>query len=212
MSQGNRFPRCSVFGLSIGHTGWHEVGAKSRFPTSMNKWPWEVTNRVIFILQEWKLKFKRSGWGVLSKLRWYVSMVSMSPDNFSECFLSLMKEDTRRPYAKQCSGLDATSPGAIESSGSLKDSYLNSSDRPPWQDKGRPWNSTLSIVPGFIYQIHFEKWSSTMNFGIKFFWQCSENVFTELLRPVTFKTTKNIPSFAFYVEYSREAAFSIYRT
>lgn len=51
-----------------------------------------------------------------------------------------------------------------------------------------------------------------MNFGIKFFWQYSENVFMELLMPVIFKTTKNIPSLAFYVEYSREAAFSIYRT
>jgi len=92
------------FVLSIGHTGWNMVGAKLRFPASVNTRPWEVTNSVIFILREWKLKYKRLGWGVISKLRWWFSMVSMSPDKFSECFLSLMKEDTHSHMPSSAQG------------------------------------------------------------------------------------------------------------
>ena len=60
------------------------------FLKKMNKWLHEVTDSVIAILREWKLKYRHFNWGFISKIRrWHISMLQCPIIIFRKvsCFL-----------------------------------------------------------------------------------------------------------------------------
>lgn len=117
-----------------------------------------------------------------------------------------------RPYAKQCLGLDATSPGAKESSGFWKTPFWTAQIGPLDRTKADLETALPPLFLALYIRSILRNGALHWTLVSESFGNILENVFNGATDASHFENYQKIPSFAFYVEHSREAAVSIYRS